>query len=103
MALRGARRQVLCAIHNAPVLSLAEIDRQMLERLVVQCIGCRRELHESRHCVPDVRTTKCIGKENLSKYAPVSETLFSLKSLVFGSILDRTRCQIEKICNVALV
>jgi len=78
-----------------PVLSLAEIDCQMLERLVVQCIGCCRELRKSRHCVSNGGTTKYIGKENLSKNAPVSETLFSLESLVFGSILDRTRCQIE--------
>jgi len=82
-------------MHDAPVLSLAEIDRQMLERLVVQCIGCCRKVRKSCHCVSNVRTTKYIGEENLSKDAPVSKTLFSLESFVLGSILDRTRCQIE--------
>jgi len=78
-----------------PVLSLTETDCQMLERLVVQCIGCCRELRKSRHCVSNVGTTKHKGKENLTKDTPVSETLFTLESFVFGSILDLTCYQIE--------
>jgi len=90
-------------MHDAPVLSLAKTDRQMLEKLVVQCIGCCGKLRWSCHCVSNVRTTKHTGKENLSKDAPVSKTLFSLGSFVFWSILDQTCYQIEQIGNVALV
>jgi len=39
--------------------------------------------------------TKHVGKEDLSKVASVAKTLFSFESFVFGSILDRTCCQIE--------
>jgi len=90
-------------MHDPPILSLAEADCQMLEGLVMQSIGCGRKLREGRHCAANVRTTKHTGEEHLSKNALAAKALFSFESFVFRSILDRTRCQIEQISNVALV
>jgi len=40
--------------HDPPILSLTEVDRQMLEGLVMQSIGCGRNLREGRHCVANI-------------------------------------------------